>query len=317
MSDPSLPADPNASAPAPQAGPNPVEMMVQITEARLEEYRMHRQAVDGAFKQLDQYVGILKDNDFPIDLKRTSQNTAKLVDADGEKVMDLEFKRLRPIMLYPTDLVEKQQAAQQAAASRAGQGIPKDVSPMIENDDDDDGMNPPGSVPRIPGPNPSYPGEIVGGSDAIILSSGEDADAPEGDEPEIEGPEEDNGKRRGMTRGEIEEAAAEAATGPDGKPLPPGTRVIQLDPTRGIPASPSVQEGIEVRAYTNIANQPQGMSATSYNLSNPVDMHTFMAHIADVAAYVKDLHDSPAAERTGDYQHFHNTRGIGFTPGGP
>ena len=311
MPDPSLPAAPNASA----ASSNTVDMMVQITEARLEEYRMHRMAVDSAFAQLEQYVGILKDNDFPIDIKRTTKDTAKIMDADGEKVMDLEFKRLRPIMLYPTDLVEKQQAAQAAAASRSGQRMAANASPLIENDDDDP-MTRPGAVPHMPRPDePFGPGRIVGKPKATVLSSGKAADTPDGDEPTGK-----RGKGRGMTRGEIEEAAeaaGEALTGPDGKPLPPGTRIIRLDPTRGLPASPSVQEGIEVRAYTNIANQPQGMSATSYNLSDPVDMHSFMAHIADVAAYVKDLHDSPKAERTGDFQHFHNVRPLGFNRDGP
>lgn len=299
--------------PAEDSGPeevimSPAEMMVQLTQARLPEYQALNQGVTAMMGELKTYFKVLKDNNFPINFEQTGRRSATITDADGEKVMDLEFQGLHPNMLYPTNVVQAQQH-HQAAALGAQKLANPDAMHAPDDDDDEPGFE--RVMPRLPGPGEVMHGETGAVTkNRIVMSSGPDADdvpdtdlVDDGDEPK---------PRKGMTVSEVVEAAGDDA---EAEILPPGTQMIMFDPTRGLPPSPTIRDGLEVRAYTNIASQPKGMSAQTYNLGDQIGMRSFMAHIADVAAYVKDLHEGPKADRTGDNIAFHPTQGIGFRPG--
>ncbi|MEO0392519.1 MAG: hypothetical protein AAF213_04635 [Pseudomonadota bacterium] len=276
--------------------------LVAITQARVDQFRMHRDNTNALYAEVERYITMLKDNDFPVDFERVSQEKAAILDADGTKVLEMEIQRLRPVMLYPTDQMPQggpggKPMGPQPGSRRLASGA-SGANPLIDPDDDT-GPSDPRRVPRLPGPVSRE--AMISGDNPLAISASNDDQQP--------GPDKASKGKTGMTISEIEEAAGEM---PEGASLTgAGPQQVMFDPVRGMPPSPAAMEALQIRTSSNIAEQPQEIQFI-YDMTNPIRSHSFFAHLADVAAYVKDLHERPAAERKGDLAPFNHDRTIGF-----
>jgi hypothetical protein len=290
--------------------------LVGLAGQRLSEFRAHRQNVDSVMSEIEGHIAGLRKADFPITFKRLDTQTAEIRDIDGAKVMELRISRLKPVMLYPADHMQGAMGGQPDPRARAGMGRQGRLADIEDAEAEDIPMQPRRTdepmQPRIPG-MPGFPfdkaGETASGSSR---GPGKDAEVlPPGAHPE---PGEDGrGGRKGMTVEEIRAAAGGAkGKGKGGLPQEIPEGAIMFDPSRGLPQSPVASESMQIMTKSNIAGQPQEVEFI-YDMANPIRNMSFAAHIADVAAYLKDLHERPAAERTGDKSPFAPEKGpMGF-----
>lgn len=289
--------------------------LVQITGVRLAEYRAHRKNIETVFTEVESHIKALREADYPIGFERLDTQRAAITDSDGAKVMELRLSQLRPVMLYPTDHIQPPGGDMPMPGAQGGRGGMPGQPQFGPDEDDDDAFGFPDAEPEIPqrrrfGSASAKIIPTIGGGDKTHRAQAAGGAARgDGKTPGIPGgppgkqPAND-GERPGMT---VEEIRAAAEDGP-----PPGT--IMFDPSRGMPPSPLAAESLRIMTKSNIVGQPQEIEFI-YDMTNPVRNMSFAAHIADVAAYLKDLHDRPAAERTGDNSPFAKPKqSIGFRP---
>ncbi|MAJ64651.1 MAG: hypothetical protein CBB62_10505 [Micavibrio sp. TMED2] len=282
--------------------------LVHISAARLEQYRAHRQMVDQMFEQIGSFVNDLGTKGYPVKFERLSPKEgaqrAAMKDKDDKTLVELHIDRIRPVMLYPTDVMERQQQMQGAMRQRMAA-----QQNMMDGPDDDDGPAHPlqPKQPMIPGPD--TPILVHNGAGAVSMSA--DGEPSEGG-VEKKGP---KPRSKPMTVEEVREAVeANGGELPEGMSLPPGA--IVMDPTRGMPPSPVATDALSIKVFSNMNGQPEEI-AIVYDMTDPVKNHSLLAHLADVAAFAKDLHEQPVADRTDHNSPYRNDHGIGFRRPGP
>ncbi|MBV6633894.1 MAG: hypothetical protein KI792_12790 [Alphaproteobacteria bacterium] len=256
---------------------------VGLTQHRLALYRQHRANVDMVFDQVADSIDALKGQGFPINFERVNSDTAALRNDEGEKVVEMTIERMQPIMLYPAKVLAEQQAA--AAQAHPGQRVQQ----MMADDDEMPGMHP------LYAPDDDDDGIMGMAKDGAPRAQAGD------DEP------------RPVTIQEIEEQLGGGEERPEAN-LPPGARMIQFDGTRGLPESPVPEESLIIKVSSNIEGQPDEIQIV-YDMADPVRNMSFSAHLADVAAYVKDQAERPDVERGVDGTPFKpEPTGLGFRP---
>lgn len=273
---------------------------VSLTQHRLALYRQHRANVDMVFDQIAENVDELRGNGFPINFERVNSDTAALHNDAGEKVIEMTIDRMQPIMLYPAKVMAEQQAAmQQRQAQHPMQRLMAQGAGSM-------GTSP---MRRI---HPAFD------DDEMVGSAGKDAPRAEITASEGNGPEAEEGMSRPMTLQELLEGSAAndgPDGGPDGKALVAAQQPqMQFDGTRGLPESPIPEESLVIKVSSNIEGQPDEIQIV-YDMANPLRNMSFSAHLADVAAFVKDQAERPAAERDVDGTPFKpEPVGLGFKP---
>jgi|GEM_PF-1450385 len=289
--------------------------LVHISAARLEQYRAHRQMVDQMFEQIGSFVNDLGTKGYPVKFERLSPKEgaqrAAMKDKDDKTLVELHIDRIRPVMLYPTDVMERQQQMQQAMQQRT-RGRQAMASGPDQDDDGIQPMQPNQPMREIPRPDTPFMGQAGAKSISMSDDAGQ-ADATQADDGvEKKGP---KTRSKPMTVEEVREAVeANGGELPEGMSIPPGA--IVMDPTRGMPPSPVATDALSIKVFSNMNGQPEEI-AIVYDMTDPVKNHSLLAHLADVAAFAKDLHEQPVADRTDHNSPYRNDHGIGFRRPGP